>query len=109
MPESQPATLAEAVDELTAAGYEEDFQAVEGGLRATRSDCLHEPEKLVIDRVFRFEGETDPDDEAVVFALHCRTHGTRGTYAVAYGSAMAPLDVEMVRRLERSGPSAGPG
>lgn len=106
-PASRPATvtnmgmetLSQAVDRLTAAGYRDDFRAERGGLRALGTDCLHEPESLVIEELVRFEGASDPGDEAILFALHCSVHGTRGTYAVVYGPAIDALDAEMVRRL----------
>jgi len=92
-------TLSEAVERLTAAGYKDDFRAEHAGLRAVKAGCMHEPESLVIDEILRFEGASDPQDEAALFALRCETHGTRGTYVVAYGPSMDSLDAEMVRRL----------
>jgi hypothetical protein len=92
-------TLSEAVERLTAAGYEHDFRAEPDGLRAVGTSCVHRPESLVIEETLRFEGESDPQDEAALFALRCEAHGTRGTYVVAYGPAMDPLDADMVRRL----------
>jgi hypothetical protein len=91
--------LAQAVERLTAAGYEDDFRAERGGLRAVRTGRMHEPELLVIDELVRFEGATDPDEEAVVFALKSERHATKGTYVVSYGIYMDPLDAAMVRRL----------
>jgi hypothetical protein len=92
-------TLSEAVERLTAAGYRDDFRAERGGLRAMGTRCLHEPERLVIEDVVRFEGASDPGDEAVLFALRCETHGTKGTYVVSFGPSVDPLDAQMVRRL----------
>jgi uncharacterized protein YqgV (UPF0045/DUF77 family) len=92
-------TLSQAAERLKEAGYREDFRAEPGGLRAAGSDCVHAPEQLVIEEVVRFEGASDPEDEAILFALRCEVHGTQGTFAVAYGPRMDPLDVEMVRRL----------
>jgi hypothetical protein len=92
-------TLSEAVKRLADAGYREDFRAEPGGLRATGSGCLHEPESLAIEEVVRFEGASDPQDAAVLFALRCELHGARGTFVAAYGPAMDPLDAEIARRL----------
>jgi hypothetical protein len=92
-------TLSQAVERLTAAGYRDDFRAEPGGLRALGTGCIHAPESLVIDELVRFEGASDPEDEAILFALRCAKHGTRGTYVAAYGPSMDPLDAEMVRRL----------
>jgi hypothetical protein len=91
--------LAQAVERLTAAGYEDAFRAEGTGLRALRTGRVHEPELLTIDEVVRFEGATDPDEEAVVFALKSEGNETRGTYVVSYGIYMDPLDAVMVRRL----------
>lgn len=92
-------TLSEALKRLSAAGYTDDFRAEEGGLRARHSGCLHAPESLAIEEVVRFEGASDPGDEAVLFALRCEEHDSRGTYAVSFGPSVSPLDAEMVRRL----------
>ncbi len=92
-------TLSEVVNRLTAAGYTDDFRAEPEGLRAVPSGCIHTPESLIIDEVVRYEGMTNPDDEAIVFALRCDAHGIKGTYVTAYGPQMPALDAEMVRRL----------
>jgi hypothetical protein len=92
-------TLSEASDRLTAAGYREDFRAEEHGLRAARSGCFHEPEAFAIDEIVRFEGVSDPDDESILFALRCKQHDVRGTFAVAFGPVMRADDAEAVRRL----------
>ena len=60
---------------------------------------MHPPESLIVDEIVRFEGITDPDDEAIVFALRCQVHGIRGTYAVPYGAKLPEIDTEMVQRL----------
>ncbi len=92
-------TLSQAVDRLTADGYTDDFRAEPGGLRAIVADVLYRPESLDIEEIVRFEGITDPADEAIVLALRSEKDGIKGTYAVAYGPGMGPLDAEMIRRL----------
>jgi|SRR5579862_8308114 len=94
-------TLSDVVDRLTASGYTDDFRAEADGLRAMPSGCVHTPETLDIDEVVRFEGLTNPDDEAIVFALRCRTHGTKGTYVTSYGPQMVSCDADMVAGLHR--------
>ena len=51
------------------------------------------------DRVTRFECISDPADEAIVFALHCREDGIKGTYTVPFGPGMGALDAKMMHRL----------
>jgi hypothetical protein len=92
-------TVSEAVDRLSAAGYTDDFRAEPEGLRAVGTGCVHRPESLTIDEIVRFEGASDPDDEAIVFALRCEAHHIKGTYAVPYGINLPEIDAEMVQRL----------
>ncbi len=92
-------TLSQAVDRLTAHGYTDDFRAEPEGMRAVVAGVLYRPELLVVEEVGRFEGISDPADEAIVLALHCREDGTKGTYTVAFGPGVGALDAEMMHRL----------
>ncbi len=64
-----------------------------------RSWHFQRPELLVIEEAARFEGISDPADEAIVLALHCREDGIKGTYTVPFGPEMGGLDAEMMHRL----------
>ncbi len=93
-------TVSEALQRLTAAGYADDYRSEIGGLRSRSSGTVHPPERFRVDEVVRFEGESDPSEESAIFALTSEADGTQGTYTVAYGTMMDPLDAEMVRRLQ---------
>ena len=95
-------TLTEAVARLRLAGFREDFRATPRGLRAAATGATYEPESLEIEEVVRFEGETDPADQAILFALRSGTDGVKGTYASAYGPTTGPLDAEVLHRLGRA-------
>jgi hypothetical protein len=92
-------TISEALGRLAASGYSDDFNAEHDGIRSRSTGKLYPPEALDVDEIVRFEGESDPGDEAVVFALTARPDGTKGTYTAAFGPAMDLVDTEMVRRL----------
>lgn len=92
-------TLVEATRRLARSGYAETFRAEDGGLRAVGADRLLAPEEIEVDEIVRFEGPSDPADEAALFALR-GPDGLRGTFAVTYGPAMPPAEAEMARRLE---------
>ena len=94
-------TMAHALQRLQEAGYVDDFRAEADGLHAATTGCVHPPEDFCIDEIVRFEGITDPADEAIVFALRCGTHGAKGTYVTAYGPAMTAEDADVARRLSR--------
>ncbi len=92
-------TLSQAIDRLTAQGYTDEFRAEPDGMRAIVAGVLYRPELLVVEEVARFEGISDPADEAIVLALHCREDGIKGTYTVPFGPGMGALDAEMMHRL----------
>lgn len=91
--------MVEVLNYLNRQGYVDDFRAEHGGLRALVTHHLYRPEELVIDATYRFEGETNLEDESVVFALRDPVLGTKGTYVVAYSTDMPELDSDMVPRL----------
>lgn len=93
-------TLSEAIGRLEAAGYREGFRATREGLCALASGRSYAPESLAVDRRLRFEGPTDPGDEAILFALRA-SDGVCGTWAIAFGPGRDPLDAEIARRLRR--------
>ncbi len=78
---------------LTAAGYTADFFARGGKLACGECDDLIEPSRVVIDDLVRLEGDSDPDEEVVVYALSEGPCGRRGTYTIVYGSAAPDADI----------------
>ena len=51
--------------------------------------------KSTVDEVLRFEGQSDPDDEMIVFAVR-GSCGHRGVYSAAYGHYMSPEDAAVI-------------
>jgi hypothetical protein len=92
-------TQSEALQRLTAAGYIDDYRAESLGLRGRADADVRPPESFLVDEIVRFEGESDPSEESIVFALTSQVDGSRGTYTVAFGPVMDPLDAVMVGRF----------
>jgi hypothetical protein len=49
--------------------------------------------------VYRFEGETNPSDEAVVYAVESKDGTMKGTIVNAYGIYADPKSDEMIKML----------
>lgn len=98
-----PETLAHAVDRLQHDGYDLDFVAERDGLRVRTTGALFAPEDLIVDEIVRFEGLTDPGDEAIICALRDSAGTVRGTFAAAYGPTVATDEAAMLRRLPATG------
>ena len=97
-PEPEEA-LSTRVDALTAGGWTDQFRAERSGLRSLASHRIHAFEFLVVDAFYRFEGSSDPDDEAILFALTSQADGTRGTWVIPFGPNASALEAEAGRRL----------
>lgn len=59
----------------------------------------HAVQQLVIGQIFRFEGPTDPGDEAIVLGVSCPTCGAKGIVVSAYGPDADPELLALVRNL----------
>ena len=91
-------TLSEAMARLTAAGYAKDFYAAGGRLVCGGCAAGFEPVTMDVDEIVRFEGASDPDDQAMLFAL-TTDDGHRGLYAVAYGPNTPLEDSDVLAAL----------
>ena len=101
--EADHQTLAGAIDELARRGFTESFSVVGNRLRVVETQKTFRPEDVVVREYRRFEGVSDPDDMAIVYAIE--TEGRiRGTLVDAYGVYSDPAVsafLETVRILER--------
>ena len=97
--ESYEQRMAAVIDRLTKDGYSDTFRGELDGVRALRAGHVHQPEDLRVDSIDRFEGISDPEDEAIVLAIRCPVDGCRGTYTVPYGKNMPAVDGELIARI----------
>lgn len=99
----QMETLTEALDRLEARGFAKSFIARPTGQLEVRGWPRMDPEELILEETVRFEGQSDPDDEMVLFALRTGDWSLRGTFLANYGPKMEPESVAAVRRLTEAG------
>jgi hypothetical protein len=81
----EPATVLDALRVLAAEGYDTSFSLVDGGVRCAVCAAEHPMERIGAVRVYRFEGPSDPDEEAAVYALRCPRCGAKGALVSSYG------------------------
>jgi hypothetical protein len=98
-------TLKRVVDELSRRGYTEHFRAVDGGLQALGTGRRFAPKDLKIRGYYRFEGVSDPDDMAIVYAIET-TSGFRGVLIDAFGVYADPTTAAALRNVPILGKSA---
>ncbi len=91
-------TLSEAVNHFTKNGFTEDFKAEEKYIVALYSKKKYLPENLKITATYRFDGNTNPDDETELFAI-VSNDGTKGTLVMSY-SAEHNQNVELIKQIK---------
>jgi len=79
-------TLVTVEKKLNSQGYTKDFSVKDGRLTTMDSESAttYSPEETTIVDYFRFEGESNPDDMSILYAIET-TDGTKGTISSAYG------------------------
>lgn len=92
-------TLSETVNALVAEGYDVDLNVKEDCLICQKSERSFSPEEFEIDKVYRFEGETNPDDESIVYAISSRKFDVKGVLVNGYGPSADAATSELVERL----------
>jgi len=93
-------TMTEVIAKLRADGYAEDFNLQQNCLvcRDGHFSVFHN--EFIIDKVYRFEGESDPADEATVYAISSPKYDIKGVLVNGAGIYTDELTDEMVASLE---------
>ena len=89
-------TVSQAVNELKQRGYTLDFN-----LKGSRLECQGQnfnPKDFEITEFHRFEGNSDPGDEAIVYAIES-SNGLKGVLVNGFGVYSEPLSDEMMKKL----------
>ncbi|MFD2163295.1 phosphoribosylpyrophosphate synthetase [Paradesertivirga mongoliensis] len=92
-------TVSEVLNKLKEEGYTVDFNLNENCLVSTENSLQIHPEEFVVDKHYRFEGQTDPGDEAIVYAISSTKHNVKGTLVNGYGVSSDAMTHEMVNAL----------
>jgi len=74
-------------------GFKKNFRVCDDRLQAMDNpDKSYGVEEVKIVDFYRFEGESNPDDMSILYAIEC-TDGTRGTISNSYGP-LADSDID---------------
>jgi hypothetical protein len=96
---SAPDTVTEAIALLRTEGYTADVEVAGGRAECSACATAHPFDRLLADRVYRFEGASDPGDEAIVIGLTCPVCGAKGVLVSAYGPDADPDEFVAIRMV----------
>lgn len=95
-------TATEIIARLEQDGYTDDLHLDRSGLIRSKTAAFT-PAEIVVERIERVEGMSNPDDEAMILALS-GPDGLRGTLLLPFGPDLSGPQADAVRVLASSRP-----
>ena len=92
-------TLSETINGLKKEGYTLDFNLKDDCVVCQSSNTVLSPEDFEIDKVYRFEGASNPDDESVLYAISSSKFGVKGLLVNGYGISADEISDAMIKKL----------
>lgn len=94
-------TLSEAVNDLVKRGYISNFNIKKDSLTCIENEINLHPDDFEIDEVHRFEGNTDPGDENVLYAISSVKFQMKGLLVNAFGMYSDSFSAELIEKLNK--------
>jgi hypothetical protein len=95
-------TLTEALIDLRRRDFTLDYNLVGAVARCEQVQEELRPEQLLIKEVYRFEGDSNPDDNMVLYALQSAPQPAhKGVLVAAYGSDVDAETADFLQRLHK--------
>ncbi|MDX1427644.1 MAG: phosphoribosylpyrophosphate synthetase [Salegentibacter mishustinae] len=93
-------TLSQAINKLKLEeGYEHDFNLLDEEIELKAKDETFGVEDFDVDKVLRFEGMSNPDDNAILYAI-TTSKGYKGVLVDGYGVSSGQVSKEMTKKLD---------
>ena len=93
-------TMTEALSYLRGKGYIEDFNLRQDCIECRDGKYKLSSKEFKIDEVFRFEGDSDPADESILYAISSKKDSLKGVLINGYGIYSDTPTNEMAEKLE---------
>jgi hypothetical protein len=90
--------LVEVLATVERMGFTAQFRAENDGLRSMQTQKLYQPEQAKVVHFYRFEGESNQDDNTILYAIEA--DGEKGTLVDAYGSDSDTAVDDFIRQVE---------
>lgn len=93
-------SLSQTMNELRGEGYVEDFNLQQNCLECRNGRFKVFADEFKIDKYYRFEGDSNPSDQAILYAISSDRHGLKGILVNAYGIYSEAVTDEMLQKLD---------
>lgn len=92
-------SLALCLNKMVQDGYDDDFKISDKGLKSLKTEKIYQPEDITISNFFRFEGQSDPNDNTILYVVET-DDGVKGTIVDAYGPYADTKLSEFMKQVE---------
>src|SRR5260221_14102094 len=92
-------TVTEALSDLTKRGFTHDFSIKSDAIECNELGLMLHPRDFEIAEVYRFEGDSNPDDEEVIYAIESKS-GIKGVLVSAFGTYADEISAELIKKLK---------
>lgn len=92
-------TVVAALNGLRARGYTINFNIAFDKLICSENKTILNPGEFEITEVYRFEGNSNPADEDVVYAVESKKGNIKGVLTSAFGLYADAASTEMIKKL----------
>ena len=93
-------TLSETINGLRKEGYTLDFNVAKKRILCHQTNTAFSPQNFEIDKVYRFEGASNPDDQAILYAISSVKFGLKGVLVNGYGISADEATDEIISKLK---------
>ena len=92
-------TLSETINALIKIGYSHDFNIHEECIVCHHANVKLSPTEFQIDKVYRFEGESNPDDQSILYVISSPKFNIKGTLVNGYGISSDEETAKVIEKL----------
>ncbi len=95
-------TLLDALKDLVSRGYTEDFNVDEDMMQDREKNIKMAVDEFEIDEFYRFEGESNPSDMSILYAISSAKYNLKGTLVSAFGTYSSNQNAAIEAKLNHN-------
>lgn len=92
-------TMVSTINMLFLDGYTDNYVVREEGLISLKKIKIYQPNEVKVVDYFRFEGESDPEDEAILYAIETNDGG-KGTLVNGFGPTADTMVNAFIQKVD---------
>lgn len=97
--ESEMKSMSHCMNKMTTQGYTANFNVADNLLQHVESGHSYEPDQVNVVDFYRFEGESDPQDNSILYVIETND-GRKGQLVDAYGAYSNPEVDDFIKQVE---------